>query len=255
MNLFQIFDLIRKTRFSQLMKIKKFHDSTLTYARNFMASYCICALFNIGFFNELSESKIIDLDLFLKRRNINDKILTAICDYLFVLRILNKTGRRYSLGPKGKTLIKYSRGTFDFIYAYAPLFENIDALLKNEKKYNVDVFRRGKFVAKATAEVSQFIPIPIVKDIIKRYNFKSILDLGCGSAEFLLQLCESNDLNGHGIDVSKEAISYAESLINEKSLSHRVQVKVGDIFDIEQLKSIPQNIDVITSMFVLHEFL
>ena len=255
MNLRQIFDLIQKTGILQLIKIKKFHDSTLTYARNFMTSYCLCALFNVGFFDELSKKKTVNLDIFSANRNINDKILTAICDYLFVLRILNKRERNYILGAKGKSLLKFSVGTFDFIYGYAPLFENLDSLLRNDKKYNVDVFRRNKYVAKATAEVSQFIPIPIVKDIIRKRNFKSILDIGCGSAEFLLQICEDSNLTGYGIDISKEAISYAEGLINEKSLNHRVHVKAGDIFDIEQLKSTSENIDVISSMFVLHEFL
>lgn len=255
MNILQIFDLIRKTGPSQLLKIKKFHRSTLTYARSFMASYCICALLNIGFFDILAKNKSVDLDSFVKNKDINEKVLVAICDYLFALRILNRNNGCYSLGPEGRGLLKYSTGTFDFIYAYAPLFENLDYLLKNKKKYNVDVFRRNKFVAKATAEVSQFIPIPIIKDIIKRYNLKSVLDLGCGSAEFLLQICEEADLYGYGIDISKEAINLAEDSISKKSLSQKIKVRVGNIFDIKQFKSIYNNVDAITCMFVLHEFL
>lgn len=255
MKIFQIFDLLSKTSLLQLSNIKKFHDSTLTYARNFMASYCICALFNIGFFDVFRDKKSVDLGLFIKGKNINEKILVAICDYLFALGILNKSGRCYSLSPKSAALIKYSTGTFDFIYAYAPLFENLDSLLRNQKKYNVNVFRRNKFVAKATAEVSHFIPIPIVKDIIKRYNFKNVLDLGCGNAEFLLQLCDKSDLKGYGVDISEDAINSANELINEKSLSQRVKVKVGDIFDMGQFRNTFDDIDALTCMFVLHEFL
>ena len=254
-NFIQLFDLIRKTGFTQPLKIKKFHNSAITYARNFMATYCVCALFNIGFFDEIAKNKVVKLDVFIEGKDLNKGILSAICDYLFVLGILNKTDEDYSLGVVGEYILKYARGTFDFIYAYAPLFENLDSLLTNKKKYNIDVFRRNKFVAKATAEVSQFIPIPVVKDIIKKNNFNTVLDLGCGSAEFLLQLCENTKLNGYGIDISEEAVSFAQDLINEKSLGRRVVVKIGDIFDIKELKNISDNIDVITCMFVLHEFL
>lgn len=255
MKIFQILDLIRKTGPSQLLKIKKFHDSTLTYARNFMASYCICSLFNIGFFDILRNDRDVDLDSFVKIKNINKNILASVCDYLFTLQVLNKSGGRYSIGPKGKDLLKYSRGNFDFIYAYAPLFENLDSLLRNEKKYNIDVFRRDRFMAKATAEVSQFIPIPIVKDIIRRYDFKTILDLGCGSAEFLLQLCEESNLKGYGIDISEETIHLAEERINKRSQVKKVAVMVGDIFDLGKFKTIFKDVDAITCMFVMHEFL
>lgn len=255
MNIPQTINLLSKTSPLQLFKIKKFHDSTMTYARNYMATYCICTLFNIGFFDVLKEKNALDLNAFAKEKKINEKILIAICDYLFVLQILNRSGKYYSLSPKSEDLLKYSTGTFDFIYAYAPLFENLEALLKNEKKYNVDVFRREKFVAKATAEVSQFIPIPIVKDIIKRYNFKSVLDLGCGSAEFLLEISKNTNITSYGVDISKEAIDLAKELIDRQSLNNRVKVQVGDIFNIEQLKGFLKDVDVIISMFVLHEFL
>lgn len=254
-NFIQLFDLIRKTSFTQPLKIKKFHDSALTYARNFMTTYCVCALFNVGFFDEIAKNKVIKLDIFIKGKDLNKGILAAICDYLFVVGILDKIGKDYSLTTLGRSILKYARGTFDFIYAYAPLFENLDSLLANKKKYNIDVFRRNKFVAKATAEVSQFIPIPVVKDIIKRNKFNAVLDLGCGSAEFLLQLCEDTKLNGYGIDIAGESISFAQDLINSQSLSRRVKVKVGDVFDIKELKNISNDIDVITCMFVLHEFL
>lgn len=144
---------------------------------------------------------------------------------------------------------------FDFIYAYAPLFENLDLMLTNDKKYNKDVFRRGKFVAKATAEVSQYIPIPVIKDIVKRYNFKTILDLGCGSAEFLLEICDSVERTAYGIDISIDAIAFAKEIIHKKGLSDKVQVAVGDIFKVNQLKQAASNVDAITSMFVIHEFL
>ena len=255
MNLLQIFDLLKKTNPFQLFRIKKFHNSATTYARHYMASYCLCSLFHIGFLDVLEKNMVVDMDVFLKGKNINREILNAICEYLFSLRIFNKTGNLYSLGPKGKDLLKYSKGTFDFIYAYAPLFENLVSLLCNEKKYNVDVFRRDYYVAKATAEVSQFIPIPIVKDIIKKYNFKTVWDIGCGSAAFLLQICGTSDLKGYGIDISEDAIRLAHESINKQALGQKVKVQAGDILNIGKYKRIFNNVDVVTCMFVLHEFL
>jgi cyclopropane fatty-acyl-phospholipid synthase-like methyltransferase len=104
--------------------------------------------------------------------------------------------------------------------------------------------------------VSEFIPIPIIKDIVKRYDLKSILDLGCGSAEFLLQVCESTDLNAFGVDISKDAIQYAQQGINSRGLSNKIVVKVGDIFNLNTFASFQgeNRVDAVTSMFVVHEF-
>ncbi|MFW9930521.1 MAG: class I SAM-dependent methyltransferase, partial [Candidatus Thorarchaeota archaeon] len=156
---------------------------------------------------------------------------------------------------KGDNLLRYCVAAFDFIYAYAPLFENLEALLKNEKKYDVDVFRRGRHVAKATAEVSQFIPLPVVESIIKEYNFKKVLDLGCGSAEFLIQICSKTDIYGLGVDISEDAVKYACEMIGKSKANGKVSVVVDDIFNFEMSKNEYRNVDLITSMFVMHEFL
>lgn len=256
MKIQQILDLIKRTSFRQLLKIRKFNKDTIKYARSYMTTYSLCSLLNIGFIDELNKTGFIDSKSFAKTNNLNEEILISVCEYLYTIKILSKKSNKYSLTRQGKSLIKHSTGTFDFIYAYAPLFENLDSLLRNTKKYNENVFRRGDFVAKATAEVSQYIPIPIIKSIIEKYKFNSILDLGCGSVEFLIQLCQKVPLKALGIDVSKDAIEFAQENIKKHNLGKEIKVKVGDIFDLNDLKSVKEShsIDAITSMFVLHEF-
>lgn len=256
MKIKQILDLINKTSLGQLLRIRKFNADTIKYARSYMTTYSICALFHSGFIDELNKNGAVEPKSFAKTNNLNEGILISVCEYLYSINILDKASTNYSLSKQGKSLITHSTGTFDFIYAYAPLFENLDSLLTNTKRYNKDVFRRGDFVAKATAEVSQYIPIPVIKNIIEKYKFKSILDLGCGSVEFLTQLCHKVPLNGFGIDISKEAIQFAQENIKKHKLNERIKVKVGDIFNLNDLRNIKNdcNIDAITSMFVLHEF-
>jgi len=62
-------------------------------------------------------------------------------------------------------------------------------------------------------------------------------------------------LDGLGIDISEDAILYAQSEIDKRNLNHKVHVMTGDFFRIDYVKNNCADVDLITCMFVLHEFL
>lgn len=254
-NIYQLYDLIKTLGIRHLLRMRKVHVGMLKYARNYMTSQCICALLNLGFFDKMAKRGRINLNLYAKERGVDTEILRSVCDYLYSLKILKKNNDDYMLDSKGRNIVTFSLGTFNFIYAYAPLFENLESLLKQEKLYNIHVLRRQKFVAKASADTEKWLPFPIVKNIIEKYRFKKILDLGCGSGEFLIYLCKDSSLTCYGIDISKEAIMYGKQLLNEKGMDGRIILSVCDIFEVEEIARNWGNADVITCMFVLHEFL
>jgi len=253
---YQAYDLLRTLGFKRLFRIKKIHDHMIQFSRGYMGSSCISALFNIGFFDELEKNKSVDLETYSRDRNIDKKVLQSICDYLYSLKILRKDKNAYSMDSYGRDLFRYSRGNFELLYAYWPLFHELEALLRKDKIYGKDIFRRDRFVAKGSAGLTKNLPFPVVKDIIRKYNLKSILDLGCGSGEFLVSLCGDNDIaKCYGIDISREAIDCAKEESKKAGKEDVMALEVCSIFELDKVKEKWIDIDVLTSMFVLHEFL
>jgi len=198
---------------------------------------------------------VMDIASFAKENNFNFRILRLLCDYLYVMRIFHKKAFVYSLTNYGRDLFENSRVVFDFIFAYAPIFENLDGMLRNEKAYGKELVRRGEFVGRASAELAELFPFPVARSLLARNNLSNILDLGSGSGDFLIGFCKQEGVQGVGVDLSPEAVAYAKKKSAEYGVSDRAQFIVGDIMRLKEYVKPEYQVDVITCMFVLHEFL
>ncbi len=79
----------------------------------------------------------------------------------------------------------------------------------------------------------------------------SVLDLGCGSGQFLAYLAERRpDLSITGLDLSKEMLDQGRRLLENRGLSQRVRLQQGDMRDFR--RHITGPVQVLTSVFALH---
>ena len=91
---------------------------------------------------------------------------------------------------------------------------------------------------------------------MKELGVKKVADLGCGSADVLISLCESNqDLKGIGVDISKSALEEAQRRINNKKLTNRISLSLGDLYKPETFASSVKDVDAFNAIMVMHEFL
>lgn len=214
------------------------------------------ALFNVGFLDELQERGTVNVQSFAQSNNLDASILRSLCDSLFALSILKKDGSDYALDSKGRILVEVARGWFDGVYGYEGVFHHLEALLRKEKEYGRDVKRRSDFVARGSGEMEKWIYFPLAINVINKGGFKKVLDLGCGEATFLRDLCENNDqVPGYGIDIAPEAIADGRERVKEAGLQDRIHLFVEDITRLEQVPEPLQGIDIATTFFVFHEIL
>jgi SAM-dependent methyltransferase len=137
-----------------------------------------------------------------------------------------------------------------------PIFEALPLIIRKEKEYGKNIFRKGEFVGRGSAELAELLPFPYAKDMLKRHHLFKIVDMGCGSGDFLINFCiENKEFSGVGIDISPEVISFAERLASSREINGRVSFQIGDIKAIEKFKELIEEGDVLSFMFVLHEFL
>jgi len=89
---------------------------------------------------------------------------------------------------------------------------------------------------------------------ITRYSFRNILDIGCGSCDFLIDLCHRNrDISCVGVDVSIDALKVAKANIKKHAFEHRITVNQTDFMSHDSLDLKNWKPDLITFMFLLHE--
>ena len=251
----QIISVWRSFSFKRLLELKYLDSTIKDYARPFFVTQVISTLLKIGFIDRLNKGDV-NLKSFCVECNYDFKIMKIICDYLFLVGVLEKRNISYSLSNSGTKLFSISRGVFSLVYAYAPIFDNLEGLIKKEIVYGRDIDRRGEFVGRGSAELATLLPFPIAAKMMRQYDCKTVLDLGCGSGEFLLNFCQSNGFYGFGLDVSRDAINYAKKCARDLGmLKTHVEFEVGNIFDLRNSPFYERDIDMICSMFVLHEFI
>jgi len=236
----------------QMRKAKKLADKIQT---GFFATRVINTLLNVGFFEEFSKREVVDIDSFAEERNFDRRILRILCDYLSILGIFKKDILGYHLDTKGKLLTEMLEGLFDILYSFEDIFHDLEPLLRKEKILGKDVAKRIYFEANGTGKAAKLLPFPIMIDVINKHNFKRVLDLGCGTATFLIELCKSNlKIKGYGVDISHEVLFYGQRQLIENSLQDRITLFEGNVLnDLEEAANRFNDVDIVTSSFVLHE--
>jgi SAM-dependent methyltransferase len=255
MSLTDLFQLIRTVRPAGISKIKTVHHDMITYARGYIVPHVLSVFLNTGIMEDIKAERGIDVEEYAARRGFNPEVFAPLCNYLYSVGLLNKDGAKLVLSEEGERLADLSVGVFDFLHAYSPIFQNLEPLLKNEKVYGRDLDRHTDYVAKASTEITRYLPFPAAKRLLEKHRYRRVLDLGCGNGAFLFYVTSVID-NGIGVDLAREAIASAQRRAAEAGLQGRLQFRVGDIFELEKLAGdASRPIEMISLMFVLHEFL
>lgn len=224
--------------------------------RGFFTSSAIATLLNVGLIDELMERGSVDLQEFAARNNLDQAVLKTLIDYLYAQKLLRRSGDTYALTARGRVALKAGRGSFDVLYAYEDVLHNLEPLLRKQKTYGVDVNRRSHWVGKGSGEVGELLAFPMMSDTLRRGGWNRVLDLGCGDATFLIDLCERNPaVTGFGIDLSPISVADGEQRIAAQGLQDRLKLVVGDIADAGEMADQFPGIQAATCVYVLHELL
>lgn len=238
----------------RILGMRKKHALGLRYVRGYAATNCLWALMNVGLLDELTLQESVDIKEFARRKGLNEHVLESVCEYLDGIKVLEFDGGRCSLDTKGATLMKEPRGLFDLLYGYEPVFRELENLMRSNKTYGVDVFRRGEAVAKGSGELGRQLPFLAVRELVLSNGFRRVLDLGCGDLEFLFLLCENTDVTCFGIDNDREALEYARTRLKQSGFEERIRVAPADMFDVRGIAEQFPDPDAITAIDVFHEY-
>ena len=225
----------------------------------YIRSYVIFALHETGVFNLMKKQKELSVEEISSKCNLNPKLLGGVMNFLYHSdQILSKQNNKFSLTEKGNDWLftdPVLAMSYGAVGAYSCILTELVPSLRNEKKYGVDFIRKGDLIAKGSYHTGKG-NYPWVLDKMKEMGIKKVADLGCGSADVIINLCKSDkNLKGVGIDISKEALEEAEKRIQANGLTERIKLSEGDLYKPETFSNSVKDVDAFNAIMVMHEFL
>ena len=220
-----------------------------------VTTHVLQALLHVGLFDALEHGPV-DVIEFAQQRNLDGRLLLALCDDLYARKLFRKNGTCFSIDADGKFLLETPliRGWLELVYGYECVLSRIEGLLRREIVYGKDIHRDGKYVAFGSGLASAGFYFPLVLDMVRRAGYQKVLDIGCGDGTFLRYLCEqAPELQGVGVDLSPEAVAFGNEQLKSCGLDQRIRLYVGDALEINALEPQLRGVDCAVTFFVLHE--
>lgn len=257
-----IYDLIEEGK--KIREQLEDEPNPVLEARHMMSqtilSHILLALSDAGFYTYLSHIKTFTLPEVAEALDLNPFVLNALLDYLTGRGFLKKEGYHLSLTKIGKVYFNaYTRGLCNaYLGGYKSIFHHLGGILRKKIVLNDPILSRSTFhAASGTSQLTCGFTIPEILRTIDAQGARYVLDLGCGTGDFLIHLARLNPyLKAIGVDISEEAIATAKVNAKTFSLENRMRFFVGEV-EAKQL-TIPsaflKKVDIVTCMYMLHEF-
>lgn len=224
--------------------------------RGYTATSAIHALLSVGFLDELRDHASVDINAFAHKRNLDISVLRPVCEALYSLGLLERSGDNYAIADKADGTMEVLRGWIEVTFGYAEVFHKLDKMMTGEQVYGKDFYRKSDYVATGSGEMEQWLFFPLVNEILQDRRATRVVDLGCGDATFLRRLCEMNpEVRCFGIDIAAPAIEEGRKRVHAAGLDQRIALHVGDIRDVEGIPAAFRTAQAATIFFILHEVL
>ncbi|CAM1505785.1 Fc.00g114220.m01.CDS01 [Cosmosporella sp. VM-42] len=136
------------------------------------------------------------------------------------------------------------------------LFSRMQHVLRNENRQGDFYQRDGAAIAYACREANRQFFDPAFWAVMNKldYNFRSVVDLGCGSGERLVQILERYpDTTAIGVDVSAAAVGFAETESQKRGFQKRLSFTLDDATNLKPREEFEQ-VDLLTCFLMGHDF-
>jgi SAM-dependent methyltransferase len=135
---------------------------------------------------------------------------------------------------------------------YGRTLSELGAFATGALRYGEDVVRDGRWVADGSALIGRDDVAPYATEVLEGLDFHRVVDLGCGTARFLIAAAQRFGVSGFGIDLAPEACTDAERAIAAAGLTGTVTVRCGDAGDLDGIPEVAEA-DLAVAHFLLHE--
>jgi SAM-dependent methyltransferase len=181
-----------------------------------------------------------------------DGLALATLRYLAQREIVAERDGAFALTPRGEAICREVGYLVWLQGGYGRALGALGAFSTGALRYGSDVVREGRWVAEGSALIGRDDVAPHATALLDGIAFHHVVDLGCGTARFLINAAQRFGVTGFGIDLAPEACEDAQRAIAAAGLTGRLSVRCGDA---GELAAIPElrEADLVVAFFLLHE--
>ncbi len=215
----------------------------------------VSAACELGILDEMQDNGFIDINKFCYEKNLYQPLVISIISALCCYDICTLANEDNFL-KKGLIFeeIYQNKGFFLWLVrGNGTILRKLATMAKNEKRTGNFVQRDGAYIAIASRDQGSRMVDPYFERALNEFPFDTVVDLGCGTAERLINLAKQfPHVHALGIDINSDAVKIALSRIQSEGVEGQLSVLQGDI-----TKLLPQpeflDVDTIFSFFSGHD--
>lgn len=236
--------------------------TSVSVFNGYVASMVAFALEEIGFFKLLARQTSVSLEGAAEALRVQSSILEAMCQSLVAIDILTSNATEgYGLTAEGR-LFAEQLGFFTWaIGGYGAILRSLPQLASGEYVFGQDVVRNDRYVAEGAGKNIDVYVFPLVSTVLSWHTVRTLVDIGCGSAELLIRFCQLYPhLTCIGVDISPKACEAAQRNVNEAGLNGQITIIQADVCTLlaskdKRVIELLQRADIVTCFFMLHDLI
>lgn len=177
---------------------------------------------------------------------IDARAFETMCLFLSEHSFFQRHPRGFAFAPAEYYVTRLAA---NFLLAYRAMYEASRGLLDGSAVYGRDVVRDGSFL-KNTGSYAD-MAIYRISERLRALGSTNVLDVGCGGGDLLCSLARSvPHFRGTGIDMDAAALEACAHRTGAMCATLKADGSAPNSF----FEQVPQDIDVITSLALFHEF-
>ena len=221
-----------------------------------IAAAAIGAAWEVGLLDELRDKKTVDLQHFATQHDLDSGSMQGLVTALAVVDVV-KYGQETVVAGRLLDEAYQSKSVFHWLsLGSGELFSHMQYVVRNKNRKGAFYRRDPAAIAYACRDINRQHFDPFFWKAMDELDdkFHSVVDLGSGSGERLMQILDRYpETTGIGIDLAGPAIKVAESEALERGFGDRLSFMEGDVCDISYRDGFSK-VDLLTCFMMGHDF-
>ncbi len=207
---------------------------SLSSIRGYGVASILQQILRMDLFDDLGDSRTVEQ--LSAQRGFDATVLESVLDFLHVEGFVDRQEgppATYRATAKATSVARY-RGYFNLLVGgYGKIIGALDQMLDSGPGA---VARDGEMVGAGSCQISQYDALPLAARLLRQVggDTSSFVDIGCGDAGFLCDLCtQLPAARGIGVEPSTAAYQAGLELIEQRRLGDRVSLVNTDAQSLE----------------------
>ena len=223
----------------------------------YVTASAVSAAVQLGLLDDVHERGTVAVDEFGDQLDLYGPAVRSVADVLVqdnILAVVEPNPFVVGAGPAFDD-IWVNKGYFLWLVrGYGDMLSRVGELSANTGRDGVSHLRSGRAIAQAGKDYGARFVDPVISDMVAELDFSVMADLGCGSANRIIELAKRHpEKRFIGVEVDPGAVDVAREAVERAHMSARIEI-VHD--DVRRLRERPEyaDVDALLCFFLGHDF-